>query len=95
MLLLIDLIIGFGNEIWVWQRVLGIDRLAVIRGERYVCRMMIGGRKCDFRLDIQQLTHLAADGLIEIKEIIPSILEKRADVVLIILEEGRLSICTH
>ena len=34
MFLLIHLIVGLWLEIGVWQRVLGTDRLAVIRGKR-------------------------------------------------------------
>ena len=44
------------------------------------------------RLDVEKFAHLFADSLVEIEEIVPTLLKERADIILIIIEERRLAI---
>ena len=41
---------------------------------------------------IEQLANLLADGFVEVEEIVPALFEERAQVVLIIHEEGRVAV---
>ena len=46
------------------------------------------------RLDIDQIAHFLADGLVEVEEKLPFLFKERTDIILIIIKEGRLSIGT-
>jgi len=45
-------------------------------------------------LNIYQLAYLLSDGLVEIEQIVPALLEERPQVVLVIVKERRLAIGT-
>lgn len=51
------------------------------------------GSAGDAGMDVEQFAHLLADGIIEIHQELPVVLgEKRAQVVFVIFEKGRLAV---
>ena len=85
------LIIRFGCEVWVRQRVLRAYRITEIIGI-HAASITIMLRVPHNRVDVEQLTHLPHDRLVEVNEEFPPALEERSQVVGIELKEGTLAV---
>ena len=88
MLLAVDLIVWVGGEVRVGGRVLGLDGVAVVAFGRPDVLSGIA----DAGLYVEQFAHLLTDGLVIVEQELPARLKKGTQVVLVILEEGRLTV---
>ena len=71
---------------------LGTDDVAEILIVRSLWLHELGGI-LNVRVDVYQLAHLAADGIVKVQKQLPAPLrEEGPQVVLVILEEGRLAV---
>ena len=88
MLSLIDLIVAARGEVGIGSGVRGAYRFAEVSIGRLVIVIGI----MDGGMNIEQLANLLADGFVEVEELVPALFEERAQVVLIIHEEGRVAV---
>ena len=87
----VNLIIRLGSEVSIWRWVLWVYSQAIVGFVFWLSHKVRAIRYLG--LDIDEFAHFLADSLIIVQQEVPTFLEERTYVILIILKERRLAVC--